>query len=103
MRAQTLPKMIEAKTLEAAFVAATDARDAMDTAKSSLYELEALFMAIEAACGEHSQGAKLASIGAYLAAVAANRIDCDGETLHDHVTVLRATQGVPIDAPGRQP
>ncbi|MCK0507368.1 hypothetical protein [Aromatoleum anaerobium] len=87
--------------LTAAWNAVSTAHNATNLAYSCFADLATLFHAIADASDEHSQAAKLAKIGLYLAEDWANLHDCERETLEERFTVLRAALGLsPINGEG---
>lgn len=95
MSTKHLNVLLDRQTVDAALAAVTKAHDASYLAASCYADLETLFRAIAAAAGEHSPGANLAKIGAYLASDWANLADCEREELEGHLTALRAALGLP--------
>lgn len=78
-----------------AWKAVIEAHNATSVAESCFADLATLFKAIADASAEHSQAAKLAKIGSYLAEDWANLHDCAREELEPHITALRAALGFP--------
>lgn len=81
--------------VRAAWKSVISAHNAADLAYSCFSNLETIFKAIADASDERSQAAKLAGIGAYLAADWANTHDCAREELESHITALNAARGFP--------
>lgn len=91
----TLHTVIDKQLVDAALSAVTKGHDAHYLASSCYADLETLFRAIAAVSGEHSQAAKLAKIGVYLASDWGNLADCEREELAGHVNAFRDALGLP--------
>lgn len=94
----------DAPLVRMAWEAVSQAHNATSLAYSCFADLATLFQAIADVSDEHSQAAKLAKIGLYLAEDWANLHDSERESLEPRMDALRAALGfspIPDDGGAR--